>query len=67
MVRGREPKTASETEPSVLFGNRPETKENQRQMEEPIRANQASTQCSLERSVKVFNYTFTLRKKTSSN
>ena len=35
-------------EPSVLFGNRPKTKEHQRHVIKPIGASQASTEISLE-------------------
>ena len=54
-------------EPCILLGSRPEAKENQRQVKEPIRTSQASMESSLERPLKLFYHNITLRVKTGSS
>ena len=65
-VRGK-PNSPGDREPSVILGNRLEAKDNQRKVKKPVRASQASTECSLERSVDLFNHTITLRVETGGS
>ena len=53
---GRIEHSLGDEEPRVLFGNRLEAKEDQRQVQEPIKSSQSSTEGGLQRSVKTFNH-----------
>ena len=56
-----------DNKPIALLGKRSEAKENQRQVKKPLRASQASRECSLERSVESLNHTITLRVETGNS
>ena len=64
---GRIEHSLGDGEPHVLFGNRLEAKEDQRQTKELIRVSQSNMEGGLQRSVKTFNITCTMRMENSGS